>query len=189
MSNEVWNPAVAVSAGALAVSIAAFVISWYRNLRSTQLRSAQDDAMRAVAARAVLLWDQLIIIVVASVNNTEVHPYMFPSVQKNARRLDDALDQALRVGLIEDISGRGRAHALTLYSAFTQGLVEVAELNSPEKQPLDAWHKQHLLMGMVRLLDVCRKYRTPVLSLAIVESALSQLDQTLEEAWTYVLRK
>ena len=187
MPTTALNPTVVLSVLALVVSVVSLAGTFYRNARSTQLRNAQDEAMRTVAARAIVLWEQLMIIVECQVKNCDIDSYVLPSVQKNAGRLEDALDHAIRVGLLHVISEADREHSLTLYAAFLQGLTEVADRDNPQGQPLETWTKQHLLMGMVRLLDSCRKYRQSVIPAPVLQRVGKKVDGMLERAWGYVL--
>ena len=176
---------VVLPIGALLVSTFSLILAYY--IHATRLRDARDEAMRTVATRAVILWEQAAIIATAQVTKSTVDSYMFCSIQKNARRVEEALDQAVRVGLFDIVLG-DREHSLPLYAAFLQGLTDVEELENPEDQPLEAWTREHFVMGLVRLLDTCRRYRTSVLPSQTTQSIGPRLDQMLEKAWTYASR-
>ena len=130
-----------------------------------------------LAGLANQLWDQLQVLVAADVGKIEVDPYVFTSLRTNANRLENALDSASGLALKPLVAG-GREHAGALYTAFVQALADAAARTDPDPEP---WLKQHLLMGMVRLLDtLARDKRTR-------EAITARLAPSIiEEAWTYL---
>jgi hypothetical protein len=110
--------------------------------------------MAVVASRATVLWDQMETINVVTSNNHQIDSYLFPSMKANARRLEESIDKAIGLGLFTVLVG-GDSLSLTLYTAFIQSLSHAFRDESVEPQ---VWTKQHLRMGMVRLLESCRRY-------------------------------
>lgn len=169
---------------AVAVSILSFVVSalsYYRNTGPAQLRREQIARMRIIAAIAVVLWDQINLILKAQVDKIKVDPYLFPSIQENALRLEEGLNDAVGLGLFPIIL-EDREHTLTMYAAFIQGLRWIASMPDPEKQPLEEWTKMHFLFGMVRLIDVCLRYKPQLLP----KNVRPNVEGLEEKAWTYL---
>jgi hypothetical protein len=61
--------------------------------------------MRLVVARSVLVRVQMKIVIAAKVDGFQLVPYFFPSYQRNIHRLEDSIDNAVAVGLFEDLVG------------------------------------------------------------------------------------
>lgn len=179
-------PEIAVVA--VVVSLLSFAVSaftFYRNSGPAQLRKEQMARMRIIAARAVVLWDQIDTIASAQVRKSDVDPYLFPSIQENARRLEEALDAAIGLGLFRELL-EDRNHSLPMYSAFVQGVRWVASMPDPDTQSLDAWTKQHFLFGMIRLLDVCLRYKPSLLPMSIRTEVTAKVVSLKTQAWTYL---
>jgi hypothetical protein len=144
------DPKTWISALALAVSS----LTFWRTRPALQLKRDQQAQMAVVASRATVLWDQIQTIIVATSNNHQIDPYLFPSMKANAKRLEDAIDNAIGIALFTMLVG-GDSLSLTLFTAFIQSLSHACSTESVEPE---VWTKQHLLMGMVRLLESCRRY-------------------------------
>jgi hypothetical protein len=146
----VSDPKTWISAVALVVSS----LSFWRTRPALQLKRDQQSQMAVVASRATVLWDQMQTIIAATSNNHQIDSYLFPSVKANARRLEESIDKAIGLGLFTVLVG-GNSLSLSLFTAFIQSL---SHAFSDESVQPEVWTKQHLLMGMVRLLESCRRY-------------------------------
>lgn len=144
------DPKAWISALALVVSF----LSFWRTRPALQLKRDQQAQMAVVASRATVLWDQMQTITTATSNNHQIDPYLFPSMKTNARRLEESIDKAIGLGLFTALVGSDSL-SLTLFTAFIQGL---SHSFSTESVGPEVWTKQHLLMGMVRLLESCKRY-------------------------------
>lgn len=146
----VSDPKTWISAVALMVSS----LTFWRTQPALQLKRDQQAQMAVVASRATVLWDQMQTIIAATSNNHQIDSYLFPSMKANARRLEESIDKAIGLGLFTILVGSDSL-SLNLFTAFIQGLTHVF---SDESVGPEVWTKQHLLMGMVRLLESCRRY-------------------------------
>jgi hypothetical protein len=144
------DPKTWISALALVVSF----LSFWRTRPALQLKRDQQAQMAVVASRATVLWDQMKTITTATSNNHQIDPYLFPTMKTNARRLEESIDKAIGLGLFTALVGSDSL-SLTLFTAFIQGL---SHSFSTESVGPEVWTKQHLLMGMVRLLESCKRY-------------------------------
>jgi hypothetical protein len=160
--------------------------AFYNSTEWVKSRKIKRNSVRLVAARSVLVWEQLLTVAECLSTNEVLDPYLFPSYQRNIQRLEEALDGAFAVGLFDDLIG-ARENALTLYTAFVQSLVAM-ETQRLQNDDLNEWIKEHFTMGMVRLLDQlisCHSYSLP-------EDMRSRLDKKVsklrELAWTYCNR-
>lgn len=122
------------------LSLGLATLSYYRNTAPAQLRRNQLASMRIIAARSIALWDQISTVISAQTGEFTVDPYLFPSIQENAVRLEEALDDAIGLGLLPTIL-EDKEHAMTMYSAFVQGLMWIARMPDPEAKPLEVWTK------------------------------------------------
>ncbi len=136
--------------------------------------------MRVLASQTLILWDQTQTILSASKNGFEVDDYVFPSMRRNAQRLEESLQVAIGMGLWSVVVG-DRPHVVTMFSAFSQSLVDASVQASEE-----AWTKEHYLMGIVRLLDVCSQSDLVSDDGLQREIAASRPDELVDDAWTYL---
>lgn len=172
---------------ALTISFLSFCIStftFYRGSTRAQNERIKAEKMRVVAARSVLIWDQMKTVMFAKRHGHQIDPYFFSSYQRNIRRLEDSLDGAVSVGLFGDLVGN-QENALTLHNAFVQSLAHMETLD-PEKAELDDWIKQHFLMGMVRLIDCCVRLHSYTLPKNLRVRLVQNLSGLKDEAWTYI---
>ena len=184
MDTTTW--AISISGIALLVSFVSAAVTIYRSAPSTLLYHEQMAVMRIVASRTMVLWDQLKTIATAQVSSSTIDLYMLSSYQKNALRLEEASDKAIGIGLLSKLMGNHK-HSFILYVAFVQSLNHIATLEKPDKQPLEEWTKQHFSMGLVRLVDILRKFDSSLLPQSVYHSLYHSLDEKLtEEAWTYL---
>jgi hypothetical protein len=144
------DPRSWISAVALVVSS----LTFWRTRPALQLKRDQQAQMTVVASRATVLWDQMQTIIAAKSNDHHIDSYLFPSMRANARRLEESMDKAIGLGLFTVLVG-GDSLSLNLFTAFIQSL---SHAFSDESVEPEVWTKQHLLMGMVRLLESCKSY-------------------------------
>ena len=184
MDTATW--AISISGIALLVSVVSVAVTIYRSAPSTLLYHEQMAVMRIVASRTMVLWDQLRTIATAQVSSSTINSYRLSSFQKNALRLEEALDKAIGIGLLSKLLGN-HEHSFILYVAFVQSLNRIATLEEPDKQPLKEWTEQHFSMGLVRLVDVLRKFNSSLLPQSVYHSLdEGRLEELTEEAWTYL---
>ena len=110
--------------------------------------------MRVLSGRAVILWNQLSTLLGAQARNIPVDPCFFPSFRLSVRHLEQALDDAIGMGLLTVIIG-SRKDAMAMHRAFRQSLAAMEAVERPQQTPIHEWTNLHFVMGMVRLLDVC----------------------------------
>ena len=183
MNTEIWI--ISISALALLVSVVSVAITIYRTAPSTMLDQEQIAAMRIVASRTMVVWEQLQMISNAAVMGNTTYSQLLPSYQRNAFRLEEALDKAIGIGLFSTLIG-DRKHALILYVVFVQSLHHVATVKEPNKQPPKVWTNEHYAMGLVRLLDIMRKFDPPLIPQSAYDDIdLKKLEQFIEKAYTY----
>jgi len=180
----VSDPKTWISAVALVVSS----LTFWRTRPALQLKRDQQAQMAVVASRATVLWDQMQTIIATTSNNHQIDSYLFPSVKANARRLEESIDKAIGLGLFTALVG-GDSPSLTLFTAFIQSLSHAFSDKSDEPE---VWTKQHLHMGMVRLLESCRRYDNnsksslgvplPSFSPNVIETSRSYIHSSLGDA-------
>jgi hypothetical protein len=106
-------------------------------------------------------------------------------MRANARLVTDALNAAVGVGLLHYFLDEA-PHSLVRYTAFYQGLVWAASLPEGERRPLEDYTKLHLLMGMVRLLDTCIRFRPVLLPEGVRRSIGEHTASSLPDSKTYL---
>lgn len=173
----------------LTISIIAIIVSMlslahtiWKNSERTWLRRQQQNSMRILSSRAVVLWQQIWLVLSATANKNPIDTFVFPSMQENAKRLEDALDHAIGIGLLP-VLVEDREGSLVLHVAFVQSLASASQLS--DKNPMEPWLGTHLLMGMVRLLDVCLRYRTDLLPSSFKDMIRPKVIELKDEAWVY----
>jgi hypothetical protein len=124
------------------------------------------------------------IVIAAQVGGYQLDPYFFPSYQRNIHRLEDSIDNAVAVGLFEDLVGT-QVQQLFMHSAFIQSLAHMETL-SPESADLDDWIKQHFTMGIERLLDRCIRRHAYTLPTKLRNHLLRELSGIRVEASSYI---
>jgi hypothetical protein len=147
-----------ISYVALAVSLLSLAftgLTYYRNSAGHQLLLRQKEIMRAVASRTVILWDQYETVLRSVKHKTEIHPFVYSYIQATAKRLEDAIDEAIKLDLTVKLITK-REYALLLHTTFCQTLHEVA--NAPKDHVRDTLLKQNFYFGLVRTLQQCGKH-------------------------------
>jgi hypothetical protein len=180
-----WSDFTALSA--ILISLISAVIAgltYFQNSAPAQLKTQQTECMRTVAARAAIVWDQLQTVLSAEKYKFSLDPYLFPSIQNNIRRLEEALDMTISAGLTKELISI-RRNAVPLYCAFVQSLYFVTTLQSTD-EIRDALIKEHFTMGMVRLLGQCMSFGKEMLPDQRSYSSLSQ--EIKDQAWDYLGR-
>lgn len=184
--NQLMSNSDKIALGAVLVSVISMLISvltYYQNNSKSLLRREQIERMRTVAIRAAVLWDQIQTILAAA-GYFPVDDYLFPSVQNNAKRLEEALDLAIGSGLIHEIMSK-HPKALVLYTTFLQSLYFItSKLSSDELQ--EACLKDHFTLGMVRLLDRCILFSPKVFPDDFQKETAEFIVPRAEMAWGYL---
>jgi hypothetical protein len=173
---------------AATVSALAGIRTMSRNSDAAQLRRKQDATMKVVASRALVSWEQIQNFLHAQKMNQEIDGYLIPSSVQTVKRLEASLDEALSVGLMENIVGSSN-HAMTYHSVFIQSLVHLVcrDVDSL-KSPIE-WTKQHYLFGLIRLLDRCLNYPGAVFPKKIENQVRNQIKPLRNEAFSYLETK
>ena len=146
------NASIFISVGSLAIS----ALAYYRQTERAQHKLIKNDALRTVAARAVVVWEQMQNIMFCLKYEKQLDPYFFPSYQLNIQRLEKAIDKAISVGCFEELVTT-KSNALTYHAVFIQGLVYVKSLDIKEMTDLNEWINKHFLLGMARLVCQCQE--------------------------------
>ncbi len=169
-----------ISVGIAAFSLIVSFLTYWWNRRSVQLKIAQESQMIILASRVAVLWDQINSIISSKVHQYHVDPYIFESMRKNAFRLEEALEKGIGLDLW-NILVEKRTYSLVLYSAFIQSLLYAA---SRQEYNPDDWTHMHLVMGMIRLIDICQRYKSDAVSKITNEIKIHR--DLIEKAWVYL---
>ena len=160
-------------------------LTFWLNRRSVQFKRDQESQMVVLASRAVILWEQLQNIVTVKVHDVTYDPFIFESLRKNALRFEDSLQKAIGLGLWSNLIGNKPGSTL-LYSTFTQELLDSA---SSQENNINDWTGMHLLMGMIRTIEACERYRVPSVS-EITKRVYANITENLKEhAWSYLTKE
>ena len=184
MDTATW--AISISGIALLVSVVSVAVTIYRSAPSTLLYHEQMAAMRIVATRTMVLWEQLQKIAIAQVSSSTIDSDILSSYQKNALRLEEALDKAIGIDLLSKLMGDHK-NSFILYVVFVESLNYIATMEKPNKEPLEEGMNLHFSMGLVRLVDILRKFDSSLLPQSVFHSLGERhLEKLTEEAWTYM---
>jgi len=165
---------VVVSVGSAIIS----ALTYFQNGASSQLRHQQIERMRIVAVRAAILWDQVYTILAVE----EIDNYLFPSIQNNASRLEQALDLAVSAGLMREVIS-DRPNALPLYTAFLQVICYVTT-PLPPNELREACRNDHFSLGLIRLLHQCLSFGHNILPEHFADR--DYIRKKVDMAWTYL---
>ncbi len=171
-----WS--VLVSAITLAISVGTF---WF-NRPHAESKRRQTAAINILAARALVFWTQI----QRAIDNVNkpVDPYQNQQLCINAKRLEESLDAAIGIGLMNVILRvRTQPIMLDLYTAFTSSLTnaikEVETMGqagstgedtkggrpNANKADIDqnnahlVWLKEFIAFGIILILDQISTYR------------------------------
>jgi hypothetical protein len=172
---------------ALALSFLSFCVSaltFYRGSEWAQSQRAKREKMRVVATRGVIVWEQMHIAINAKRSGGALDPYFFPSYQRNVRRLEDAIEGAVSLGLFKDLVGHAR-RSVALHAAYIQSL-STMETIDPEGADIDDWIKEHFTMGTIRLLDCCIRHHPYSLPADLRERLRREISRNRDQAYTYI---
>ena len=140
--------------------------------------------MRVVSARAYILFEQVMTVLAAGSGKFSIDDYFFPSMLSNAKRLEEALDAAISVGLLDEII-TDKDNALSMYTAFVQALL-FASTKTDSEGIQEAFCKDHLTLGLVRLLDVSLRFRENILPAKLRASTAAYVKTRADLAWNYL---
>ena len=150
---ELLSSPRAGSIAALFAATAAAVASIFttiRNSEAAELRKKQLIAKRVLATRAIIVWENMSII--RSLGDAEVPQMLIPGHQTAFKRLEESIDDAIKVGLSPLIIGSAK-YALTYHSAIVKDISFLAFGDKTLLAPASNWRGEHLLFGMTRLID------------------------------------
>lgn len=156
-------------------------LSYFQNRRRQILLDEQQREMNSLATRLLILHDQMKTVASTKVKGSRIDPYLFPSMRRNAERVEISLDKAMSLGLWKHIFGN-KEYSILLHTAFIQGLGDAYQPDSNQNQ----FTKQHLVFGIIRALNSCKDYllsHNPDLAAAI-DSAIDP--ELLEISRTYL---
>ena len=119
------------------------------------MKRSQILHMTKLASKTIIFWEQLQILITANVTNFDVDPYLFKSLKENAKRLEISIEDAIGLGLWEALVPKNKKHSEVLHVAFIQSLVDGGSIDTDKSED---WLKYHLLMGVIRLIQICEQY-------------------------------
>ena len=129
-----------------AVSLTISILSYSRGTESEQVERRQNEAMRVVAAHAVLLWRHVQNVSVAYRAKVEVEPLIYTDIQKKASKLDDAIQAAIALGVYEDLLS-SRSCAVNQFASFSKFIAYIQSLD-PKSTPPEAWGREEFVFGL-----------------------------------------
>ena len=166
------------------IAIAFSVFTFWDTRPNAQFKRAQVEQMRILSVNAIVLFEQLHVLIEANVGSREIDSYLLTSLRENAKRLEGSLNATIGLGLWKEVLGR-KNNSVPMFAAFSQSLLFAA---SNQTEDYEVWLKEHLIMGMLRLIEQCEKYqRDSDDELASVLHEYLKPDLR-EAAWTYLER-
>jgi hypothetical protein len=143
--------ALAVSA----LSLLFTVLTYRRNSAGQQLKLRQNELMRVVSSQAIILWDEYKTIWNAGQAGLADDNFVYSHFQETAKRLESAIDQAIRNGLADELITKS-PKALLMHTLFSQALYHVAAI--PKNIIFDSLKNKNLIYGIDRILQRCQAY-------------------------------
>lgn len=180
MKIEVIISIVSVVVAFLSFALAFFV--YWRSRPYIQERKAHDSQMNIIACQSIVFWEQLQTLISANVNKYEVDPYIFNSLKENSKRLESSIEKAIALGLWHVFVPENKEHSSVLHVAFIQSLVDSSSLKTNN---VDDWMKDHLLMGVIRIFEMCENYErlTPELKSSLKNKVVPEMKV---RSWKYL---
>ena len=178
---------VLTALASLAAVVVAILAFWtYRDLRpKAQLKRRQDEHMSHLAVLVMQVLDRQQVFYAANLHDFEVDPYQFVAASREAKQLGELLDGCTQLQLTRYCVGVDRDHQWALYGALRAAVAEQAELDPSLATP-DDYTKQHFVMGLIRIADLCLEYEGIEMPEDLVESQ-RRLDEDMHKlAWTYL---
>lgn len=172
--------AISVAVGSALISL----FTYLQNGEAAQHRRLQNSAMRSIAARAALAWDHWQTAGLCHQSGQSFPDYQFPAARINMERLEQSIDAALALGMFEDVMS-AREHAIIYANASYAAFREAADAKSPSEFN-DALLKLHLLFGLLRTLEQCSAYRSPVMPSNLRKKYRAMVKRYGNEPWTYL---
>jgi hypothetical protein len=167
------------------VSTAYTALTYRRDSMQKIEERTKKRIIKSIGMRAIVLWEQSMTIIVSIANNFKCNKYMFDSYKLNAKRLEEALDDATKEGIIEIFIG-SHTDGITLYSAFIQSLRDIVTLSDNVRDEHE-WVSNHYRMGMLRLFSVLLKeeykYSIPQSQHAKLNKDVNKIG---EFSWNYI---
>ena len=172
--------AISVAVGSALISL----LTYLQSGEAAQQRRLQNSAMRSIATRAALAWDHFKTAGLCHQSGQSFPDYQFPAARMNMERLEQSIDAALALGMFEVVMST-REHAVVYANASYAAFREAAEAKSPSEFN-DALLKQHLLFGLLRMLEQCSAYRSPVMPSNLRKRYRATVKRYGNEPWTYL---
>lgn len=141
--------------------------------------------MNIIASQSIVFWEQLQILIDSRVRNCDVDPYIFKSLKENTQRLESSIYKAIGLGLWNVFVPSNKKYSVTLHVAFMQSLINNSSL---ETNSVDDWMADHLLMGVIRLLEMCEHYDGVATELrSSLKNNLNKTGKSMRfRAWVYL---
>ncbi|MEP5339712.1 MAG: hypothetical protein ABJL44_13505 [Algibacter sp.] len=178
---------IVISIISTAIASLSFLFAFYvyrKSRHSVKLKENQDQQMQIIASQAILFWEQIQILMNANVNKYDVDPYIYISLKQNAKRLEESIEKAISLGLWNTIVPKRKRNSDGMHVAFIQSLMHqsVSDIDTP----ID-WLKQHLIMGIVRLFEICENYEG--LNKSLKDELEKRVSKEIRElSWVYIYK-
>jgi len=158
-----------------------FYIYW-ETMPSQYLEKKRENQMNILTSQALVLWQQIQIVTAANRQSIEPDPYLFVYLKDNCKRVESSIENAIGLGLWDLFVPKDIKHSMALHVEFMQSLTYNSTITT---NITDDWTKEHFLMGMIRLLEFCKKYDK--LNVELKESFNDLIDEDLRKmAWNYL---
>ena len=181
MRTRIEGFAILIAALLSVVSLCVSILVFYRDTESQQLKRDQNQAMRVVAANAVILWKHIQNLSVLYSLKVEVEPLIFEDMQKKASRLEDSIVLAIGLGLYEDLLS-SRSCSVNNYIYFSKFLANLQTLD-PHDSPTIAWGRDEFTFSLIRLMDMVKRYNPPLLPNTVWEQVHID-DDLIAKSWS-----
>jgi hypothetical protein len=160
------------------------LMSYFQNGEAAQHRRAQNSAMRAIAARAVLAWDDWQTAAQCELRGEAFPEHKFLSARENIRRLEEAIDLALSLGLFKEVMST-KKHSVTYAAASYAAFKEASAVeDAPSFGGIIL--KLHFTFGLLRALHQVASYRRRLVPEGIMKETKATLRRFGNKPWEYL---
>lgn len=143
----------------IVLSVIAFCFSvfvfWFKSPAKVKDRS-QDDKRSELFYRTLIFGEQLLTLYMAVGKKEDIDPYLYRSLRISAKRLEDVIDEAIKIELWPELLSSGDGpRSMTRFTAF---LGTLQDGHFKEEDSEIPWTKKNLIIGMDQIYEVCARY-------------------------------
>lgn len=178
------NPLSLLSIIIAVISCIVSLLVYWDSCDSTKKNRERYRVMTNISITSLYLFNKTKNIAGVQLSEAVVDDYFYLSMRDQSRELYNLVQDAMRLGLITIFVPISIKNSLDLHTALCDSLLETSTKKNADPRE---WTKMHLLMGLIRLLDICSKSKDVEEGIKVeVRNALESAGNLVETSWTYL---